>query len=400
MKIIRKILATTIFAVSCGTTALANEVWDAWGVEASLGFKELGVPEEEVKRIFDNMDELDLFATGPGAWSYELKQAGDVYYRRAQELELKGQKNKIIKAYTIAHEYYNSARFPQLFTAERREAYQRSLETYKKILKHRKIPMQEIRIPFEGKEVVGHFYNTQTGPAPVIIWSGGTDGWKMAGLEFKLRLMDEGFAIFAMDMPGTGESQHKTTYNSDRVYKHVVKYLQTRDDIDRDKIALYFGSFSGHFAAHLALTDENIAAAVNHSGGIHYMFTQYREMGMKELPPVSTSPGMRAAAAMWGMGLDPRDYVGRIDVALDELENFSLLDQGLLDVKVPKAPLMNIYGTLDRLMPIRDWELLKSKGIESEDLIYEGDYHMAWEHASDHRSKMISWLKKQLKMDD
>ena len=81
---------------------------------------------------------------------------------------------------------------------------------------------------------------------------------------------------------------------------------------------------------------------------------------------------------------------------MEPLESLSLKRQGLLKETPGQAPLMNIYGTADILMPIADWELLRDSGVESYDLIYEGDRHMAWEHAHDHRPKMIAWLKKQL----
>jgi pimeloyl-ACP methyl ester carboxylesterase len=376
----------------------ANEYWDAWGREIWANTEKTGLPKEQLRRIFENMDTIEVLATGPGSWVYELKSAGDVYHRKAQEQELTGSKDEVLRSYTIAHELYNYARFPQLFTEDRHEAYRLMRDTFFKITKLKGIPMEEVRIPYQGKEIVGHFYNTQDKPAPLIIWSGGTDGWKMAGLDFKQRLLNEGFAIFAMDMPGTGESQHKLSYKSDLIYGRVIDYFKNeREDIDGDKIATYFGSFSGNFAVKLALTNKDLAASVNHSGGIHHTFTMYREMGLKELPPTTTSPGMRAAATMYAMGFDVDDY--DIEKAMDTLEELSLKNQKLLKKTPSQVPLLSIYGTADILMPERDWELLKNSGVETEGLIYEGDRHMAWEHADDHRPKMIAWLKEQLKMN-
>lgn len=401
MKILHKTIIM-VFGICLTAIVSANEILDAWWGEAGNGLVGLGVPEDEVRRMFLNMDDIDVFAEGPGSWVYEFKQGGDVYLRRARELELNGSKEKIIQAYERANALYTAARFPQLFTDSRKDAYNLQIETYLKLLKHKGVPVEVVKIPFEGKEIIGHFHNRLDTPAPVIVWSGGTDGWKMSGLDFKQWLMDEGFAIFAMDMPGTGESQHKLDHTADRIYSRVIDYLKNeRPDVDGDKIALYFGSFSGNFAVKLALVDPNVTASVNHSGGIHKTFTQYRERGMTGLPPLTTSPGMRAAATVYAFGMDVREVAGdddKISETLDVLEKISLLNQGLLKKTPDQAPLLNIYGTADILMPIEDWHILEESGVESDGLIYEGDRHMAWEHADDHRPKMIAWLKKHLGM--
>lgn len=384
-------------SVSLATCAHANEILEAWWDEAGNGLVAQGVPEAEARRIFLNMDDIDVFADGPGTWVYELKNAGDVYRRRAQELELTGDREAVVRAYRRANALYTAARFPALFTPAREAAYRLQIETYLKILKHRGITMQVVEIPFEGRQIVGHFYPTGELPAPVVVWSGGTDGWKMAGLDFKETLLGEGFSVFAMDMPGTGESQHDLGPDSERVYDRVVEYLRERDDVVAGGIALYFGSFSGVFAVHLALTNPDVAAAVNHSGGIHKTFTQHREGGMQALPPLTTSMGMRAAATIHAFGVDPRtafpasDGGGELDFSL--IERMSLVHQGLLRETPDQAPLLSIYGTADMLMPIEDWEILIASGVRSDGLIYEGDRHMAWEHAHDHRPKMIAWLK-------
>ena len=64
-----------------------------------------------------------------------------------------------------------------------------------------------------------------------------------------------------------------------------------------------------------------------------------------------------------------------------------------------QAPLLGIYGIADILMPIEDWHILQESSVKSDGLIYEGDRHMAREHADDHGPKMSAWLKKHLGMN-
>lgn len=116
-----------------------------------------GVPEDEARRIFNNVAIMDVYATKPGSWFYEFKLDGDVHHRRAEELELSGAKTEIIAVYGRANAYYSAASWPALFTKEREEAYQLQLQMFMKIVKHRRIPMEIVKIPYESIEIVGHF---------------------------------------------------------------------------------------------------------------------------------------------------------------------------------------------------------------------------------------------------
>jgi esterase FrsA len=373
----------------------ASEISDAWGAYITGGMIADGVEKHEATRSFNRIETLDPMATGPGSWVYELNYPGDVHLEEAHRHELNGKPEGALTSYKRAMAYFNAARFPATYTPERKRAYQKQLVAYRKVSKLAGFPLELISIPFEGKEIKVHFHNrndfTQSsGPQPVLIWSGGLDGWKTGGMDFKKELMSTGFSVLAIDLPGTGESEWLLEPDSDRIYGEVVSYLKTRDDVDADRIAVYFGSFSGVYAIKMALTNPDIAAAVNHSGGIHLFFNPQIE----QLPPLTTTMGMRATATTYVMGV----FNEELDAIRKRLATFSLKTQGLLKATPDQAPLLSIYGTADRLMPIQDLDVLMESGVKSDNLVYKGDHHMAWEHADDHQSKMITWLKKQLDM--
>jgi esterase FrsA len=368
--------------------ARAGEAYDAWWPEAGEGLVQAGADRSEAEAAFRRIQSLDLTAAGVGSWSYELALPGYVHHRRAQERETTGDSAGAIAEYRQASAFFDAARFPALTTPERSSAYKKHLECYLKLASLNHVPLRIVSIPFEGKQIVGHLHLPEAERPPLLIWSGGLDGWKTAGLDFKQRLLDEGFAVFAVDLPGTGESQWPLEADSDRIYSRIIEYFRDSPEVDGQRVAVYFGSFSGVYAIKLSLVDPRLKAAVNHSGGIHLFFHPQAT----QLPPLTTSVGMRAAATMHAMGVADKP----LPEALAHFGTFSLKDQGLLKATPNQAPLLSIYGTKDILMPIEDFELLKRSGVKSDELIYEGDGHMAWEHADDHRPKMIAWLKKHL----
>ena len=367
------------------TQEIIDSGWRSIGGMLTSG----GVPDDVARRVFLNLDDASPQGTGPGSWVYEFKSAGDVYYARAGKLELTGSKEDVIAEYTRAHAFYDVARFPALFSPERQEAYRLEIETFLKLAKLRQLDIEVVRIPFEGKQIIGHLYrDRQRKPAPLIIESGGLDTWKTARLDFKLRLVKEGFAVFAMDMPGTGESQHVAQVDSDRLYSRVIEYFKGRSDVDGTRIGLYFISLSGGFAVKLALTNPSVGAVVNHSGGIDLYYTRPQPV------PANSLQRLAAAARRKATGLGPDANLEAVYPA------FSLARQGLLKPTPKQAPILSIYGTRDELMPIEDYRRFLQTGVKSEGLIYEGDAHMAWEHQDDLRAKSIAWLKEHLHVTD
>jgi len=368
---------------------VTQEIIQSWWKRMGGILLNQGVPDDVVRRVFLKLDDDRPEGVNPGSWVYEFKSAGDAYYAQAKQLELTGSKDEIIEAYGRASDFYDVARFPALFTPQRKEAYDRHIETFLKLAKLKQFGLEVVSIPFEGKQIIGHLYHDPTRkPAPLIIESGGLDTWKTARPEFKQRLVKEGFAVFAMDMPGTGESQHVAEVNSDRVYNRVIEYFKTRKEVDGSRIGLYSISLSGGFSIKLALTNPDVDAAVNHSGGIDLFYTKHRPA------PVTSAQRLTAAAARRTMGVGPD-----VDVAAT-YARFSLGRQGLLKPTPGQAPILSIYGTKDDLMPIEDYQRFIKTGVKSEGLIYEGATHMAWEHTDDLRAKSIAFLKKHLRVTD
>jgi pimeloyl-ACP methyl ester carboxylesterase len=345
-----------------------------------------GIDEEELDAALRSV--YDLQGSGPGSWAYELSLAGAKHELAATQAELAGDSATAAEEYKKAAVFYFVARFPFVSTPAKAEAYRKHIECYLKAAKSFDPPLEIVRIPYEGKEIIGYLRIPDVETPPVIVVTGGVDTWKSDVDRQVEAMLDEGLAVFAFDMPGTGESQWPLEPTSDRVYSRVIDYVQTREDLDGDNIAVYLQSFAGLFAVKLALVEPDIKAAVNIGGPIHLAFTPEH---IKKVPDVMI------ATIAHAMGEDP-DAGFKTMVA--RAKPMSLDAQGLLQEPERQAALLSINGDQDELVPIADLYIISERGIEQEEWVYEGDRHCATAHIEEYAPKAAAWMKAHFSSDE
>jgi len=346
------------------------------------GWVAAGADEDELDAALRRVH--DPLGSGPGSWVYEVSLPAARHELAASEAELAGDAATAAKEYSIAAVYYFVARFPFVGSEAKAEAYRKHIECYLKAAETYDPPPEIVWIPFEGKEIIGYLRIPDVENPPVVVVTGGVDTWKSDVDRQVNAMLDEGLAVFAFDMPGTGESQWPLEPDSDRVYSRVVEYLRTRPDVDGDNVGVYLQSFAGLFAVKLALVDPNVKAAVNIGGPIHLAFTRSH---------IKKVPDFMIATIAHAMGQDP-------DMGFSEMvantEPMSLGKQGLLEKPERQAALLSINGDQDHLVPIDDLYIISQKGIEQEEWVYEGDGHCAPNNAAEYAPKAAAWLKKHL----
>jgi esterase FrsA len=199
--------------------------------------------------------------------------------------------------------------------------------------------------------------------------------------------LKNGIGVFAVDLPGTGESAHAAgEVTSDRMFSVALDDLARRPEIDSGRIVVQGRSWSGHWAAKLAVTErERLRGSVMHGGPIHHYFQrQWLE------PSLATGEYLydylEAKCAMHGAsGLD--DLVARA-------RPFSLLDQGLLDK--PSAPMLLVNGARDSQVPIADLYLLLEHGDAKEAWVNPEGGHMgrskAWPSPAIAEKVLMPWI--------
>ena len=173
--------------------------------------------------------------------------------------------------------------------------------------------------------------------------------------------------------------------DGDRLFSKVIDYLQTRPEIDGNRIAVQGGSWGGYWAAKLAYVERRrIRAAVNHGGPIHYYFQpEWQQKALKTREYLMDL--FPARAALYG--------VNTVEAFLSEGPKRSLQALGILGQ--PSVPLLSINGKNDTQVPIADIYILMESGSPKTAWINPQGGHMGRGPGAGDILKMvvIPWLR-------
>lgn len=346
------------------------------------GWVNMGVPRDELDRTLRRIH--DLKGDGPGSWVYELSQVAAGYEAAAVHTEETGKPADAGKDWKTASIYYYIARFPYLSSAAREVAYRHHIQCYLKYAAGLQPPLEVVEIPFEGRSIVGYLRVPAGERCPVVVVTGGVDTWKSDIDGLIEPLLAQGLAVFAFDIPGTGESRWRLAHDNDALFSAVFDYLKTRPEINAERLGLYELSFGGYYAVRLALSHPQIDAAVNVGGPVAVAFAA---KNVHQLPPVMI------ATIAHAMGLGESFSLERHKTAI---EAFSLDRPGYLRNPRHRPPLLSINGADDDLVPIADLQIISERGIAQDAWIYPGEGHCAMDVMDDWAGKAALWMKDKL----
>jgi esterase FrsA len=289
----------------------------------------------------------------PDEWAAAWSAVADGYMAKAKAAsDPKEADANFVRAWRL----YYFGQWPAPTSPGKQAAYQRAIDAYLQHARHFDPPLEVVRIPFDGKEIVGYLRLPANAkrPVPLVLAISGLDSRKETVAETYAAALAEGIAFFAVDSPGTGQAPRKADETSDQMYSRVLDYLATRPEIDKSRILVHGQSFGAYWAAKLAHTEaKRLAGAVTQSPPIHRTFQpdffrgrMYTREYLFDLLP----------ASLFVYGLKSADEL------IAFLPKMSLLAQNLLGK--PTAPMLVVGGTRDTQVPIDDLELLLNSGSE------------------------------------
>jgi esterase FrsA len=344
-----------------------------------------GVKPEDMREALAGLDSLE-----PDAWAAAFSRIGDRYVEKAKSQQAAAPR-EAAESYKHAWELYNTARWPTENSAGKKQAYAKALEAFQAYGKLIDPPLELVRIPFEGKEIVGYLrLPPKVRPAPLLFGISGLDTRKEDVAATSDNLLRRGIGLFAVDMPGTGQAPLKIDVGSERMFSRALDYLRTRNDVDANRIVVRGQSWAGYWAALMAYTErDRIRGAVVHGVGIHGYFQ-----------PEWQSKGLTTREYLFDL-LPARSAVYGVSTREDFLAygpRLSLLDLGYLDK--PAAPMLLVNGEKDTQQPIADLYLMMKHGDPKDVWVNPDGGHMGrsqqWPQGKILESVVMPWIERRL----
>lgn len=320
-----------------------------------------GVKSDDMREALAGLNSLE-----PDAWAAAFSRIGDRYVEKAKSQQAAAPR-EAAESYKHAWEVYNTARWPVENSPGKKQAYAKALDAFQAYGRLIEPPLEVVRIPFEGKEIVGYLrLPPNVRPAPLLMGISGLDTRKEDVAATSDSFMRRGIGVFALDMPGTGQAPLKVDVGAERMYSRALDYLQTRSDVDAKRIVVRGQSWSGYWAALIAYKErDRIRGAVVHGVGIHgYFQPEWQEKGLTTREYLFDLFPARSAV----YGATTRDEF------LAYGPRLSLQTLGYLDK--PSAPMLLVNGEKDTQQPISDLYLMMKHGDPKDTWVNPAGGHM------------------------
>jgi pimeloyl-ACP methyl ester carboxylesterase len=344
-----------------------------------------GIKAEDMREALASINNLE-----PDTWAAAFVRIGDRYVEKAKSLQASAPK-EAAEAYKHAWEVYNTARWPVENSPGKKNAYVKALEAFAAYGRLIEPPLEIVRIPFEGREIVGYLrLPPNVRPAPLLMGISGLDTRKEDVAATSDGFMRRGIGVFALDMPGTGQAPIKVDVGAERMYSVALDYLQTRQDVDTKRIVVRGQSWSGYWAALVAYKERaRIRGAVVHGVGIHgYFQPEWQRTGL--LTREYLFDLFPARSVIFG--------VNTMDEFLSYGPRMSLQAQGWLDK--PSAPMLLVNGEKDTQQPIADLYLMMKHGDPKDSWVNPAGGHMGrseqWPQRRILDEVVLPWIERKL----
>jgi esterase FrsA len=302
-------------------------------------------------------------------WARAWMTVGDRYMKSGRAAEAAGRITEAREDYLRAYRYFKFGHYPTDNSPDKKRSYAKGIEAFLTYARHLDPPLEVVKIPFEGKEIVGYLRLPKgTQPAPLVYFVTALDSRKEEWAERNEDYLNQGVGIFVTDMPGTGQAPILGSETAERMFSRVIDYFATRKDIDANRLAFYGGSWSGYWATKMSVVERaRLKAVVAQGLPVHHYFSpEWQKVAVNT--PEYLMDLFRARASVYG--------VTTMDEFLAFGPKMSLKNQGVLEKEA--APILFINGQGDTQVPIDDLYLAFNslKGSVKQAWVNPRGFHM------------------------
>ena len=149
---------------------------------------------------------------------------------------------------------------------DRRAFYQQALDAFAKVFEIADPATTRVEVPFEGTTLPAYFSNASRDgePVPCVIMWNGLDSTKehMYTSGWPQEMRERGVSVLMVDCPGSGEALRfqdlKAPIETEDWATACVDYLETRGDVDPDRIGLAGWSLGGYYCPRAAAFEKRL----------------------------------------------------------------------------------------------------------------------------------------------
>jgi dipeptidyl aminopeptidase/acylaminoacyl peptidase len=276
--------------------------------------------------------------------------------------------------------YYHFASF--LFVhdiPQMKDAHMRAVACRSEALPHLRPAGERVDIRYEGKRLHGVLRKPDgVERPPVVIMCMGLDSTKEECDAYEQPLLARGMATLAFDGPGQGEGQYDFPIRGDYevAAAAVVDFVETRADLDSDRVGVWGVSLGGYYAPRSAAFEKRLKACIALGGPFDW------GAAFDGLPEL-TKEAFRV-----------RSHSLTMDDARKKAATLTLV--GVAERIT--CPIFIMNGRQDRIVPAADAERLarEVRGPVELMMIEDGN-HIANNRAYRWRPRSADWMAEQLR---
>jgi len=257
--------------------------------------------------------------------------------------------------FRAAHYYHAGERFLHPKTAQGLDAYRRGVECFKEAAKRTRRPrIEHVEVPYEGTNLPAILVHAEAvGGAgrrvPAMVYFDGFDITKeIQYFKGMPDLAARGIACLIVDGPGQGEAirfrNMPLRHDFEVAGSAALDYLETRPDVDMNRVGIVAMSLGGYYAPRCAAMDKRYKACIAWGAVWDYHATWKRRL--KRLKQAALP--VPVDHLLWACGVD------NYDDALKKLEGFRL--DGV--AQKMECPFLLTHGTEDAQVPMEDAQKL------------------------------------------
>lgn len=226
-------------------------------------FVSSGVPLTDFQEVTAGIAHWDEWCA---AWS----QRAAIHENLARQALADGFRLSAGEHFTRAALCYHFGKFMFVHRyGEMRDAHRKVVECRNLALPLLTPPGERIEIPFKNNKLYGILRcPAGAAPAPVVVMCVGLDSTKEELDVYENIFLARGMATLVFDGPGQGEAEYDLPIRGDYEVPvaAVIDYIETRADLDRNRIGIMGVSLGGYYSARAAAFEKRIKACLSFSG--------------------------------------------------------------------------------------------------------------------------------------